>query len=453
MRSHLGSWVLVMSGLTSLACLPGCQKIGSYPSRPITIICPWAVGGGTDAFSRVVASLMEEEAGVPVSVINRTGGGGITGHTAGAAAPPDGYTVTMITIELAMMHHRGLTQLKPEDFAPVMRLGCDGAAVFVRSDAPWKDLSELVEDVRENPGKLRASGTSLGGSWHIACTSSLLALGLAADAIRWVPAEGSGPARQELLSGGIDVVFCSLAEGKSQLEAGQLRALGVMAEQRHERFPNIPTFKELGTPVIFGAWRGIALPRNAPPEIASRLEEIMDRVMSSSSFKEFFLNGGYAGERQASEVFAKSMLQDDLDLGELIRKSRILSGGHDGQPGSWFFPWILFSGLLIVVVAILLQGFLGQKTAGASPQVLAIDKPQGAIFQFVEILAAVIFYLALSEALGFLITAGTMMFYLFRRLKVGWIASALAVALLVPGTYLLFAKLMRVQLPTGLIPW
>src|SRR5690606_24775956 len=108
--------------------------------------------------SRQVAALLEQELGVPVNVVNATGGSGVTGHTRGSLARPDGYTITMTTVELNMLHWRGLTNITHRDFEPLMLLNRDDAALFVREDAPWEGLGDLEAAVRENPGVLKASG-------------------------------------------------------------------------------------------------------------------------------------------------------------------------------------------------------------------------------------------------------------------------------------------------------
>ncbi len=103
--------------LAILPALAGCARDDKYPSRPITLICPWAAGGGTDRVSRQVAAHLEQDLGVPVSVVNAVGGKGVTGHSRGLSARPDGYTLTMATLELNMLHWSGLTDLTHKDCA------------------------------------------------------------------------------------------------------------------------------------------------------------------------------------------------------------------------------------------------------------------------------------------------------------------------------------------------
>src|SRR5436309_4013782 len=107
-----------------------------YPQRPVQLIVPWGAGGGTDATARIIAALMEKELKQPINVVNRTGGSGVVGHQAIASSPADGYTLGMITVEIAMMHWAGLTEMRPADFTPVALVNSDPAGVSVRVDAP-----------------------------------------------------------------------------------------------------------------------------------------------------------------------------------------------------------------------------------------------------------------------------------------------------------------------------
>ncbi len=164
---------------------------------------------------------MEDELKIPVNVINATGGSGVTGHTRGALAKPDGYTLTMITVELNMLHWRGLTNISYHDFDPLMLVNRDASALFVRTESPWQSLADLQRDIRARPRQLKASGTAQGGIWHIAVAGWLDFVGMKPDDVIWVSINGAGPSLQELLSGGIDFICCSLPEADTLMEAGQ----------------------------------------------------------------------------------------------------------------------------------------------------------------------------------------------------------------------------------------
>src|SRR5205085_8109486 len=147
--------------------------IAAYPERPITLIVPWAAGGGTDATARIIGALLEKELGQPVNVVNRAGGSGVVGHAAIAGAPPDGYTIGLITVEIGMMHWQGLTDLTGASFTPIGLVNADPAGLQIAADAPYKNVNELVAAIKASPGKFKASGTGQGGIWHLAIARML----------------------------------------------------------------------------------------------------------------------------------------------------------------------------------------------------------------------------------------------------------------------------------------
>src|SRR5215204_1421102 len=205
----------------------------AYPERPITIIVPWAAGGGTDATARIIGSLLEKELGQPVNVVNRVGGSGVVGHEAIASAQPDGYTLGIITVEIAMMHWQGLTELTPKSYTPLALMNEDPPGLQVRADAPYKTVKELAEAIKAAPaGKLKASGTGQGGIWHLALVGWLQAMGLKPDHGAWVPSSGAAPAMQDLAAGGIDIVTCSVPEARAMIEACKARSLALWRRRR-----------------------------------------------------------------------------------------------------------------------------------------------------------------------------------------------------------------------------
>src|ERR1700741_1073462 len=117
----------------------------AYPARPVTVIVPWGAGGGTDATARIVAAVLEKELGQPFNVVNRTGGSGVVGHTAIATAPPDGYTLGMLTVEIAMMHWQKLTDLNPTSYTPLALMNEDPPGITVSSAAPYQNVKALAD--------------------------------------------------------------------------------------------------------------------------------------------------------------------------------------------------------------------------------------------------------------------------------------------------------------------
>jgi len=295
-----------------------------YPSRPITLICPWGAGGGTDAVSRIIATLLKQDLGVPVNVVNRTGGSGAVGHTAMATAKPDGYTIGMPTVEITMMHWMGLTQVTYKDMVPIAMVNFDPSGINVRTDSPWKTYKDLENYIRENPGELKDSGTGQGGIWHLAMAGWMNAIGLSPEAIKWIPSKGAAPALQDLMAGGIEMSTCSLPEAATLIDAGKVRPLAIMADERDPKFPEVPTLKEMGIDWTCGAWRGIAAPKGTPPEIADVLEKAIAKVVKSDEFIKFMKNRGFGIYWLNSADFAKVIAKADEDNGKIMKAAGIV---------------------------------------------------------------------------------------------------------------------------------
>jgi tripartite-type tricarboxylate transporter receptor subunit TctC len=291
-----------------------------YPQRPVQVIVPWGAGGGTDATARIIATLLEKELKQPFNVVNRTGGSGVVGHDAIAKAAPDGYTIGMITVEITMMHHVGLTPLKHTDYTPIGLVNADPAGITVRADAPYKSTKDLIAAIKANPGKLKASGTGQGGIWHLAIAGLLKEQGVDPNALPWVPSQGAAPGMQDLIAGGVDVVSCSLPEARAMIDAGKARPLAIMDPQPAALYPKVPTVKaELGSNWAIAAWRVIAAPKGIPAEAQKTLSTALKKVYDSKDYKDFMAKQGYGVVWADSAGTAKFMEQSDQNLGAALK--------------------------------------------------------------------------------------------------------------------------------------
>jgi len=305
--------ILVMAG----------PSYAAYPNQPITMICPFAAGGGTDAVARILATLMQNELGVPVNVVNRTGGAGVVGHQAILSARPDGYTIGIGTVELAMFRWMGLADFSPADLTPICGVNVDSAAITVTAEG-WKDYAALIGDVKANKGKYTASGTVVGGIWHLAMAAWLVGEGLSADHVRWIPSEGAAPAQQELMAGGVNMVTCSLAEVSALVDAGRAGVLAYMGEERSPRYPDVPTLKELGVPVNIGTWRGIFGPKGMPEDVVKKLEETLTKVIASQEFVEFMQGRGLGIRFLPSKEWGEFSIQASEQLGVVMKEAGLV---------------------------------------------------------------------------------------------------------------------------------
>jgi tripartite-type tricarboxylate transporter receptor subunit TctC len=293
----------------------------AYPERPITIIVPWAAGGGTDATARIIGSLLEKELGQPVNVVNRTGGSGVVGHEAIAAAAPDGYTLGLATVEIGMLHWQGLTQRDYKDYTPIALMNLDPAGVQVRADAPYKTVNDLLDDIRKNPGKFKASGTGQGGIWHLAIAGMLDSANIDPSTVRWVPSQGAAPGLQDLVAGGVEIVPCSLPEARSLIDAGRVKSIAIMNPERNPTFPNVPTLAEqTSSQWAIGAWRGIVGPKGMPTDVTKRLTDALDKIYKGKEYNDFMNQRGFGVKFAAGEEFLAFWRKSDEDLGAVMKK-------------------------------------------------------------------------------------------------------------------------------------
>ena len=324
--THLSRRTLLAAGGAVLAA-PALGQ-ARWPNRPIQMIVPWGAGGGTDATARIIASVLERDIGQPVNVVNRTGGSGVVGHSAIATATADGYTIGMLTVEIAMMHWQGLTELRPTSYTPLALLNLDPPGVQVAQNAPYADIKALAEAIKSRPaGTFKASGTGQGGIWHLALVGWLQAMGLRGDHVRWIPSNGAAPAMQELAAGGVDIVTCSVPEGRAMIDAGRARSLAIMAPQRNPQFASVPTLNEtLGISYATGAWRGIAGPRNMPAEVQQTYVAALKKAYDSREYQEFMASRGFGVVWADQAGFTTYMAESDRAMGEAMRAAGLARG-------------------------------------------------------------------------------------------------------------------------------
>ncbi|MGM0603374.1 MAG: tripartite tricarboxylate transporter substrate binding protein [Bacillota bacterium] len=323
MRKYLSIMIstVLLIGLFSVS------SLAAYPEKSITIICPWSAGGGTDQLARFVAAELEKELGQPVVVSNKTGGSGAVGHSAGAYAKEDGYTVTLVTLDIATIHWLGLSKVNYADFDYIIQLNQDPAGLMVKGDAEWDNANDFLEDIKNNPkGEFKFSGSATGTIWDLARVGMLDAAGISPQKVKWIPTGGAAPSITELLGGHIEAITCSLAEASGQLESGDIKPLAVMADSRNESYPNVPTLKEQGIDWSAGTWRGLAVPKGTPQEIVDKLYDASYKIATSDKYKEFMSRTGFNIKLRNSEEFAEFAKKQDtvwkevLEIGGFLNK-------------------------------------------------------------------------------------------------------------------------------------
>ncbi len=310
---------LMLLGAAAAAMFAG-PAFAEYPERPITMIVSWSAGGGTDAVARAIANQMEQALGVPINVVNRTGGAGVIGHTEMVNARPDGYTIGLASAELSTYYWSGTAQFKAMDVTPIALVNLDASAFNVSADSEWTDLAAALEAIKSEPaGTYKLSGMGPGAGYHLAFSSLLNNQGIDPNKVTVVPSQGAAPGFQELAAGGVEIVPSSLPEAKSMIDAGQVKTLAVLSEERLNAFPDVPTVKEaIDVDLAGGTWRGIVAPAGIPDEAREKLASAVDTAWNSDEFQSFMADRGFGVTYLAGEEFGAYLAQQHEQNGEIM---------------------------------------------------------------------------------------------------------------------------------------
>lgn len=281
-RHILGATAGILGGAT----LPSWAQAPRYPSRPITLVVPFAAGGSVDVSGRAIADRLGKALGQTIIVDNRGGAGGAIGSTYVAKAAPDGHTLIVTSQSTHVVNPAvtpNLSYNAETDFAPITLIDRLANVVLVNADLPVKTFDEFVAFVRANPGKWNYASSGNGSVAHLSMEILKAKLGLA---ITHVPYKGAGVALGDLLSGQVQMTWNNLTSNLNMITNGKLRALAVAAPQRVAQLPSVPTFDELKLPDLnLTSWTGLAAPARTPDAIVARLYEAMRTVLGDPATK------------------------------------------------------------------------------------------------------------------------------------------------------------------------
>ena len=278
-----------------------------YPTRPVELVVPYAPGGGTDIMYREIVKVIEREKLVPVAmtVVNRSGGSGVVGKSYAINKPRDGYTLVAVDQGNAQQELLGHAPWDfRKDFTYIARMVTDVNLLIVRKESPYRTLEEFVAAARtKGKGGLTVGGTGTGGVDHIANIS----LNRAAKVdLTYVPFKSGGEVMTNLLGGHTDAAWANPNECVGQLEAGQVRALSVAAENRLNLLSKVPTMRERGFDVISTQWRAVGAGGNLPKPLVDYWVGVLDKVRKTGEWRKGYLE--------------KSVLEDGWLTGDAFLK-------------------------------------------------------------------------------------------------------------------------------------
>jgi tripartite-type tricarboxylate transporter receptor subunit TctC len=308
--------------LSVLSLCPPAAHAAAFPGRTVTLVVPFAAGGGIDIVARIFASKLQEELHRPVVVENRAGGGGIVGTAAVAHAAPDGYKLLVIEASsvLAKWLHKNVPFNVEADFEPIAMVATTSLGLFANAAAPFNTMSELIAFGKAHPGKLAVGTPGIGTPHHLA--AMMLNHGAGID-IANVAYRGTPPSVTDLISGQIPLVWAVPLTVMPFVAQGKAKLLALSAPQRLAAFPNTPTVAESVPGFDVTLWLGFAAPAHTPPAIVAQLAQAIHDISMQTDVRKRLSTLGYADDFRSGAAFREKMLADQKRYGEVIRAARI----------------------------------------------------------------------------------------------------------------------------------
>jgi len=319
-------WIVVALLVYGLIILQGSASGASYPTKPVTLIVPFAAGGAVDQIARALAESVKTTFPQPISVVQRPGGAGTIGCTQVLQASADGHTIgiTGPTQLLLLPQQQDLPYKGMSDFTPIANASEFSSVVTVRTEAPWRTLQDVLQAAQQRPGELRVGNGGLGTLPHLNIEIVRDRLG-----VRWttVPFPNGDPEGiAAILGGHVDVYVSTFPPAAPQARAGKLRLLAYFGEARHPLAPDVPTARELGYDVALTSYISIFGPKGMPEAVVSMLADALKKGTETDAFKKLIEGQGSVVRYQAPAELRSRMEKDYILFGEMIKKLNLKAG-------------------------------------------------------------------------------------------------------------------------------
>jgi tripartite-type tricarboxylate transporter receptor subunit TctC len=295
----------------------------AYPVKPVRVIFPFPAGGPTDLLGRAVAQKLSDQTGQQFIADTRPGAGGNLGLELAAKAPPDGYTIVLSSplVAISPSLYAKLNYDPAKDLAPISQIAIIQNGLLVHPSVPAKSLKEFIQLARRNPGKLNFGSGGVGTTTHLAPE---LLQSLAGLKMVHVPYKGSGQALVGMISGEVDMLIMAVPAAASQIQAGKVRALAVLSNQRSPLIPQVPTSKEAGVEHFeVPIWYGILAPAATPREIIMRLNAELSKALTAPDMKERLASAGIEPMTSTPEQFASFIKSETVRFAKVIKDAGI----------------------------------------------------------------------------------------------------------------------------------
>jgi len=320
----MSSRFALMLAMTLLAapCVSSSSHAEDYPSRPVRIIVPFGAGGPADVTARLVGNTLQESLGQPFVVENRTGAGGVIGTETAAKAPPDGYTLLMMSnTQTANESLVPAAQRKYElmrDLLPIAPVNYSDLVIVVHPSVQAKTLAEFITLAKSQPGKLNYASSGQGTPYHMAGELFKTMAGI--DVVH-VPYRNSGDARTGVISGQVQMMIDAVTTLAPNINAGQVRALATTGTKRSAVLPDVPTASEAGVPGYEATiWLGLMAPAGTPKPIIDKLNAAINTFVKKGEIVELWNKQGAVPMSMTSEEFDKFLRGDIAKWAEVVKR-------------------------------------------------------------------------------------------------------------------------------------
>ncbi len=315
MRTIARNTIVAATSAFFLVAATGLALAQQFPGgRPVEMTVMFGAGSAADVTARHLADGMAKVLGVPVPVVNRTGGGGAIGYSHVQQQKPDGHSIIWNSNSISTNYHSGILPFDYTAFDAVARVSVETPALAVRADAPWKTLKEFIDHAKANPGKVRIGNSGTGSHTHFSSSALFITGGAKVIDVPF----GEGQAVVNLLGSRIEGVVQLPAALVAHVKSGDLRVLAVLGSRRDPIFPDVPTADELGYAVSLDMWRGIAVPTGASKPIVASLQDAIKRTVDSQGFKDAGKAIGYVPAYLGADDFGRLIASDDAKLAKVM---------------------------------------------------------------------------------------------------------------------------------------
>ena len=281
-----------------------------FPAKPIEFIIPFGAGGGADIEGRLLATEMEKELGVQLVPINKVGGGGAVTYNYVHNSEPDGYTVAWMSTSLLTTTNIGNVEFGFDAMDHVGRVEWQPMPFAVAGDARWGSLSEFVDECRANPGALKVANSGTGSATHLGAIALATAAGCE---VTHLPV-GISRRNASVLSGEADAMVAPLTGAVNLANAGKLKLLALLSDDRNAVVPDVPTAKELGFDAVLDLFRGLSVPKGTPPEVIATLAGAMEAASMSESFMNLAAEKGFTVDPLPHAEFEELLSAEDAKV-------------------------------------------------------------------------------------------------------------------------------------------